>query len=128
MSWVSETNPSRNPAAHRLYVGKPHLLPCRPGQRRTADLVRHQEPGRARALCADYPGAAGHMGRERCPVHRGRNGGGHRAQRGGIPPAERWGEAADLGGPAVFLASDASNFVNGHILYVDGPLVETSLL
>ncbi len=34
-------------------------------------------------------------------------------------PAERWGDAADLGGPAVFLASDASNFVNGHILYVE---------
>lgn len=35
-------------------------------------------------------------------------------------PAGRWGEAADLGGPAVFLASEASNFVNGQILYVDG--------
>ena len=35
-------------------------------------------------------------------------------------PAERWGEVDDLGGPAVFLSSDASNFVNGHILYVDG--------
>ncbi len=35
-------------------------------------------------------------------------------------PAGRWGEAEDLGGPAVFLASDASNFVNGLILYVDG--------
>ncbi|HEM4683613.1 TPA: gluconate 5-dehydrogenase, partial [Streptococcus suis] len=35
-------------------------------------------------------------------------------------PAARWGEAEDLMGPAVFLASDASNFVNGHILYVDG--------
>ena len=38
-------------------------------------------------------------------------------------PAERWGEAADLAGPAVFLASDASNFVNGHILYVDGGIL-----
>lgn len=38
-------------------------------------------------------------------------------------PAERWGEAEDLAGPAVFLASDASNFVNGHILYVDGGIL-----
>ena len=38
----------------------------------------------------------------------------------GRTPAERWGEAEDLAGPAVFLSSDASNFVNGHILYVDG--------
>ena len=38
-------------------------------------------------------------------------------------PAERWGEADDLGGPAVFLASDASNFVNGHVLYVDGGIL-----
>ena len=38
-------------------------------------------------------------------------------------PAGRWGDAADLGGPAVFLASDASNFVNGHILYVDGGIL-----
>ena len=35
-------------------------------------------------------------------------------------PAARWGTPEDLQGPAVFLASDASNFVNGHILYVDG--------
>ena len=35
-------------------------------------------------------------------------------------PAARWGEAEDLGGPAVFLASEASDFVNGLILYVDG--------
>lgn len=35
-------------------------------------------------------------------------------------PAARWGEPTDLQGPAVFLASDASNFVNGLILYVDG--------
>ena len=38
-------------------------------------------------------------------------------------PAARWGETADLVGPAVFLASDASNFVNGHILYVDGGIL-----
>jgi gluconate 5-dehydrogenase len=35
-------------------------------------------------------------------------------------PARRWGDVEDLVGAAVFLASDASNFVNGHILYVDG--------
>lgn len=38
-------------------------------------------------------------------------------------PAERWGVPEDLAGPAVFLASDASNFVNGHILYVDGGIL-----
>ena len=41
----------------------------------------------------------------------------------GKTPAERWGEAEDLVGPTVFLASDASNFVNGHILYVDGGIL-----
>ena len=35
----------------------------------------------------------------------------------------RWGDPEDLGAPAVFLASDASNFVNGHILYVDGGIL-----
>lgn len=38
-------------------------------------------------------------------------------------PAERWGLPEDLMGPAVFLASDASNFVNGHTLYVDGGIL-----
>jgi len=38
-------------------------------------------------------------------------------------PAARWGTPEDLEGPAVFLASDASNFVNGHILYVDGGIL-----
>ena len=38
-------------------------------------------------------------------------------------PAARWGTPEDLKGPAVFLASDASNFVNGHILYVDGGIL-----
>ena len=36
---------------------------------------------------------------------------------------ERWGEAEDLGGPAVFLASEASDSVNGLILYVDGGIL-----
>ncbi len=35
-------------------------------------------------------------------------------------PCARWGEIEDLGGAAIFLASDAAAFVNGHILYVDG--------
>ena len=38
-------------------------------------------------------------------------------------PAARWGNPEDLQGPAVFLASDASNFINGHILYVDGGIL-----
>ena len=38
-------------------------------------------------------------------------------------PAARWGTVEDLMGPAVFLASDASNFVNGHVLYVDGGIL-----
>jgi gluconate 5-dehydrogenase len=38
-------------------------------------------------------------------------------------PAARWGTTEDLKGPAVFLASQASNFVNGHILYVDGGIL-----
>ncbi|MDR1226123.1 MAG: gluconate 5-dehydrogenase [Prevotellaceae bacterium] len=41
----------------------------------------------------------------------------------GRTPAARWGNTADLQGPAVFLASEASNFVNGHILYVDGGIL-----
>ncbi len=35
-------------------------------------------------------------------------------------PAGRWADVEELIGAAVFLASDASNYVNGHILYVDG--------
>lgn len=38
-------------------------------------------------------------------------------------PANRWGSPEDLIGPAVFLASEASDFVNGHILYVDGGIL-----
>lgn len=38
-------------------------------------------------------------------------------------PAERWGAAEDLIGPAIFLASNASDFVNGQILYVDGGIL-----
>lgn len=38
-------------------------------------------------------------------------------------PAERWGTVDDLKGPAVFLASPASDFVNGQVLYVDGGIL-----
>ena len=40
-------------------------------------------------------------------------------------PSRRWGDVEDLVGAAVFLASDASRFVNGHILYVDGGVTAT---
>ena len=43
----------------------------------------------------------------------------------GRTPSRRWGNVEDLTGAAVFLASDASNFVNGHILYVDGGVTAT---
>jgi len=38
-------------------------------------------------------------------------------------PAARWGKTEDLVGPAIFLASQASDFVNGHVLYVDGGIL-----
>jgi len=41
----------------------------------------------------------------------------------GRTPAARWGTPEDLQGPAIFLASHASDFVNGHILYVDGGIL-----
>lgn len=41
----------------------------------------------------------------------------------GRTPASRWGTTTDLAGPAVFLASEASDFVNGHVLYVDGGIL-----
>ena len=40
-------------------------------------------------------------------------------------PAGRWGDVAELGGAAIFLASEASRYVNGHILYVDGGMGAT---
>lgn len=40
-------------------------------------------------------------------------------------PANRWGDPEDLQGAAVFLSSKASDFVNGHILYVDGGILAT---
>lgn len=40
-------------------------------------------------------------------------------------PSRRWGDVEDLAGAAIFLASDASRFVNGHILYVDGGVTAT---
>jgi len=38
-------------------------------------------------------------------------------------PSGRWGEPGDLKGPIIFLASRASDYVNGHILYVDGGIL-----
>lgn len=40
-------------------------------------------------------------------------------------PAAKWGDPNDLRGAAIFLASKASDFVNGHILYVDGGILAT---
>ncbi len=40
-------------------------------------------------------------------------------------PAGKWGDPSELAGAAVFLASKASDFVNGHILYVDGGILAT---
>ena len=40
-------------------------------------------------------------------------------------PAGRWGDPDELQGAAIFLASKASDFVNGHILYVDGGMLAT---
>ncbi|WP_261504558.1 glucose 1-dehydrogenase [Burkholderia multivorans] len=40
-------------------------------------------------------------------------------------PSRRWGDVKDLVGAAIFLASEASNFVNGHVLYVDGGVTAT---
>lgn len=38
-------------------------------------------------------------------------------------PANRWGQTKELAGAAIFLSSEASDYVNGHILYVDGGLL-----
>ena len=40
-------------------------------------------------------------------------------------PAAKWGDPNDLAGAAIFLSSKASDFVNGHILYVDGGILAT---
>ena len=40
-------------------------------------------------------------------------------------PMARWGEVEELSGAAIFLASDASSFINGHILYVDGGITSS---
>ena len=43
----------------------------------------------------------------------------------GRTPAGRWGNVEELEGACVFLASPASSFVNGHIMYVDGGVTTT---
>jgi gluconate 5-dehydrogenase len=43
----------------------------------------------------------------------------------GRTPAQRWGNPEDLQGAAVFLSSQASDFVNGQIIYVDGGILAT---
>jgi gluconate 5-dehydrogenase len=43
----------------------------------------------------------------------------------GRTPSRRWGDVEELGGAVVYLASDASRFVNGHVLYVDGGVTAT---
>ncbi len=40
-------------------------------------------------------------------------------------PMGRWGKVEELAGAAIFLASDASSFINGHILYVDGGITSS---
>ena len=41
----------------------------------------------------------------------------------GRTPAKRWGKPEELVGAAIFLASDASNYVNGQVIYVDGGMI-----
>jgi gluconate 5-dehydrogenase len=43
----------------------------------------------------------------------------------GRTPMRRWGEVEELAPAAVFLASDAASFVNGHVLYIDGGATAT---
>jgi len=43
----------------------------------------------------------------------------------GRTPSRRWGDVEELGGAAIFLASEASRFMNGHVLYVDGGVTAT---
>ena len=43
----------------------------------------------------------------------------------GRTPAAKWGDPNDLAGAAIFLSAKASDFVNGHILYVDGGILAT---
>ena len=83
---------------------------------------RRDEGARERVGAARHPGERDRPGllqhRQHRAAARGRDAARARSARA-FPPA-RWGEPGDLAGAVVFLASRASDYVNGHVLVVDG--------
>jgi 2-deoxy-D-gluconate 3-dehydrogenase len=99
-----------------------------PGRHPRAELHGVQVgPRRADQAAGQRMGGQGHQRqRHRARLYRDQQ---HRGPAGGRDrnasileriPAGRWGRPEDLGGAAVFLASQASDYVQGHILAVDG--------
>ena len=72
-------------------------------------------PIRRRSVLLAGMGTAALMLSEACSA-------GHGATSTGRTPARRWGQVEDVVGPAVWLASNLSDFVNGQLIYVDGGL------